>query len=70
MANDRQGIFIEVANAISETKIPLKAINARTKDTLAIFEITLEIANTDQMEKVAKKLRNLKGVIDVTRITN
>ena len=69
-ANDRPGIFIEVANAISETKIPLKAINARTKDTLAIFEITLEIANIEQMEKVAKKLKNLKGVIDVTRSTN
>lgn len=69
-ANDRPGIFIEVANAVGETKIPLKAINARTKDTLAIFEITLEIANIEQIEKVAKKLKNLKGVIDVSRSTN
>lgn len=69
-ANDRAGIFIEVANAINETKIPLKAISAKTKDTLAIFDITLEIENIAQIDKVINKLKNVKDVVDVTRSTN
>ncbi len=69
-ANDRAGLIIEVANAINDVKIPLKAISARAKDTLAIFDVTLEIANLDQIDKVINRLKNVKDVIDVTRSTN
>ena len=68
MANDRTQLLMEVTNAIGEAKIPLKAMNARTtRDQIALIGLTLEITDTEQLEKIIKKLRKVDGVFDVTR---
>lgn len=68
LANDRTALLMEVTNAIGEANIPLKAMNARTtRDQIAIINLTLEIIDTDQLEKIIKKLRKVDGVFDVTR---
>ena len=68
MANDRTALLMEITNAIGEAKIPLKAINARTtRDQLAIINLTLEITDTDQLDKIIKKLKKVDSVFDVTR---
>lgn len=68
VANDRGRILIDLTNAVGDSKIPLKGMNARTtKDELAIVEVTLEITNTEQLDRIIKKLKSIPGVIDVTR---
>lgn len=68
MANDRTALLMEITNAIGEAKIPLKAINARTtRDQLAVINLTLEITDTDQLDKIIKKLKKVDSVFDVTR---
>lgn len=68
MANDRTALLMEITNVIGESRIPLKAINARTtKDQIAIMNLTLEITNTEQLEKIVKKIRKVDGVFEVTR---
>jgi len=68
MANDRTALLMEITNVIGEAKIPLKAINARTtKEQVAIMNLTLEISDTQQLEKIIKKLHKVVGVFDVTR---
>lgn len=68
VANDRNGMLIDIANIIGEDKIPVKGMNARTtRDGLAIVEVTLEITNVDQLEKIINKLGSVSGVIDVSR---
>lgn len=68
MANDRTALLMEVTNVIGESKIPLKAINARTtRDQLAIINLTLEITDTEQLDKIIKKLKKIDSVFDVTR---
>lgn len=68
LANDRDALLLDITNAISEAKIPLKAINARTtKDHTAIMTLTLEIIDTEQLNKILKKLRKIDGVFDTTR---
>ena len=60
--------MLEVANLVSETKVSLKSINARsTKDSIAIVEIAVEVTNTDQLSTLTKKLKKLKDIIEVTR---
>lgn len=67
-ANDRTALLMEITNVIGESKIPLKAINARaTKEQTAIMNLTLEITDTAQLEKIIRKLRKVEGVYDVTR---
>jgi GTP diphosphokinase / guanosine-3',5'-bis(diphosphate) 3'-diphosphatase len=68
MANDRTALLMEVTNVIGESKIPLKAINARTtREQIAVMNLTLEIVDTEQLEKIIKKLKKIDGVFDVTR---
>ena len=68
VANDRSGMLLDITNIIADSKCPLKGMNARTtRDGLAIVEITLEITNVDQLEKIINKLSAVSGVIDVSR---
>ena len=68
LANDRTALLMEITNVIGESKIPLKAINARTtKEQEAIMSLTLEITDTEQLEKIIKKVKKVEGVFDVTR---
>lgn len=68
IANDRTALLMEITNVIGEAKIPLKAINARTtKDQMAVMNLTMEITNTEQLEKITKKLRRVEGVVEVAR---
>lgn len=67
-AHDRTALLMEITNTIGESKIPLKAINARTsKDQVAIMSLTLEISDKEQLDKIAKKLRKIEGVFEISR---
>lgn len=68
ICSDRDGLVLEVANLVSDTKVALKSINARTtKDSIAIVEITVEVANTEQLNTLTKKLGRIRDIIEVTR---
>jgi len=68
MANDRTALLMELTNTIGEANIPLKAINARTtQDQIALINLTLEIIDTEQLEKIIRKLRKIDSVFDVKR---
>ena len=65
---DRDGLVLEVANLVSDTRVSLKSLNARsTKDSIAIVEITVDVRNTDQINMLIKNLNKLKDVIEVSR---
>ena len=65
---DRDGLVLEVANIVNDTKVSLKTLNARsTKDSLGIVEITVEVTSTEQLHLLINKLRTLKDIIEVTR---
>ncbi len=65
--NDRPNMLFDIASVFSETKIPIKTINARSKDNVGFFDVTVEINDIEQLEKIISKLRNVKDVIDVSR---
>ncbi|HHV60036.1 MAG TPA: bifunctional (p)ppGpp synthetase/guanosine-3',5'-bis(diphosphate) 3'-pyrophosphohydrolase [Clostridiaceae bacterium] len=68
LANDRTSLIMDISNTIGEDKIPLKGINARTtREQIAIIDISLEITNTQQLDKIIKKLKRIVGVFQVTR---
>ena len=68
MANDRTALLLDVTNSIAELKVPIKAVNARTtREQITVINLTLEITNTEQLEKIIKKLKKIDSVFDVTR---
>lgn len=69
-AIDRNGILAEVASKVTEASIGLLSLNARTnKEKIVTINMTLEINNIEQLKDLMKKLRKIKNVTDVYRVT-
>ena len=69
-ANDRVGLILEISRQLADDDISVKGFNVRTtKDLLAIFNITIEIKTKEQLERVVKKLKALKDIVEVERVS-
>lgn len=67
---DRSGFAIDVMNTIQDTKINVNAINARTtKNKVVMVDIKMEIRNLDHLKVVLDKLKKIRDVIEVKRMT-
>ncbi|MBS4539691.1 bifunctional (p)ppGpp synthetase/guanosine-3',5'-bis(diphosphate) 3'-pyrophosphohydrolase [Clostridium sp. D2Q-11] len=66
---DRPGLLSEVTKLLSDANLLVSSLNARTnKEKLAIVNLTLEIKDVEQLNDLIKKLKRIKGVIDVYRV--
>lgn len=69
IANDRNGLMVDVMNTVSAAKSSIKAVNSRvTKDNLAVINITAVVASQEQIQKLMKSLRSIESVTSVTRV--
>ncbi len=67
-AFDRSNLLLEIAGAIAELKLNTKAINARTtRDNYDLIDLTVEITERDQLDKLIKKLNRIENVVEVSR---
>lgn len=70
-ADDRIGILTDIMNIISESKLPLNALNAKSsKANTAMVTIRVKIDSIEQLKELMRKIRRLKGVMDVYRMNN
>lgn len=70
-ADDRIGILTDIMNVISESKLPLNALNAKSsKANTAMVTIRVKIDSIEQLKELMRKIRRLKGVMDVYRMNN
>ena len=70
-AEDREGILAESMEVISSSKTSLYAVNAKPpRNGIALINIKLKISDIEDLKDVMKKIRKLKGVIDVYRTKN
>ena len=67
-AFDRDGIILEIAAMMTQQKVSVKALNAKsnTNDT-ATIELTVEVGTRSELDSIMKKLRSMPGTIDVKR---
>ncbi len=70
-AVDRTGLITEITQKISDAKLSLSSLNARTnKEKLVIINMTLEIKGIEQLRDLMKKIKKIKGILDVYRVTS
>ncbi|MBU3089773.1 RelA/SpoT family protein [Clostridium gasigenes] len=70
-AEDRMGILSDIMMIITETKLHLNALNAKSsKGNIAVVNIKIKINTVEQLKEIIKKIRRLNGVIDVYRMNN
>jgi guanosine-3',5'-bis(diphosphate) 3'-pyrophosphohydrolase len=69
-AVDRAGLLQDVMGVCAEFKTSASAVTARVKrDKMALISLTLQISNLDHLHKVMEKLRTLRDVRTVYRVT-
>lgn len=68
-AMDRAGLLQDVMGVCSEFKTSASSVTARVKRDSALISLTLQISNLDHLHKVLEKLRTLRDVRDVYRVT-
>ncbi len=67
-ANDRQGLLSDVIKEITSAKFNILGVNTKTnKEKIAVIEITLELVNLDELNKVINTLKKVESVYDVKR---
>lgn len=67
-AHDRPGLLVDITNGIGESRIPLRALNARTnKDFYVVMHMTLEINNAEQLDRIIAKISKIKDVFEISR---
>ena len=67
-ANDRSGLLADVIQVLSNLKTKLMGLNSKaTKEHIATIEITIEVENVEELNKVLKELRKVDSVYEVTR---
>ena len=68
---DRVGILSDIMTIITEARINLNALNAKSsKGSLAYVSIKVKIDSIEQLKELMRKIRRLKGVMDVYRMNN
>lgn len=68
-SEDRMGILTDIMAVITESKLTLNALNAKSsKGNLAYVNIKVKIDSIEQLKELMKKIRKLKGVMDVYRM--
>jgi len=68
-ATDRAGLLQDVMGVCSEYKTSASSVTARVKREIATISLTLQIADLDHLHRVLSKLRSLRDIRDVYRVT-
>ena len=70
-AEDKSGILSDVMNIIVDSKLQLNALNAKSaKGNLAYINVKVKIDTVEQLKELMKKIRKIRGVLDVYRMNN
>lgn len=61
-------LLLQIAKLIAESKLPMRAINARTtRDNYELIDLTLEISDRSELDKIVKKISAMESVAEVSR---
>ena len=67
-SNDREGLVADIAKAMNNSKATMLLINSKVnKEKIDITELTLQVENLEELNKLLKTLRKIDSVYDVRR---
>ena len=68
LANDRNGLLMDILNALKTTDAKLMGVNTKiTKDRIAVIDLNVEVENVDEFNKVIRVLKKVDSVYEVNR---
>ncbi len=67
-AIDNNTLLLQIARLIADSKLIMKAINARTtRDNYELIDLTIEISDRAELDKLITKINALDNVLEVSR---
>ena len=70
-ANDRNGLLKDIIKQVENHKVHLVGVNTKTtKENIAIIDVSIEVENKDELNKIINSFRNVESVYDVDRRRN
>lgn len=67
---DRTGLIADVGNIFGENKTNITSIKTQShRDKTATLDLAIEVRNTEHLNFIIQKMRNLSDIMDVHRIT-
>ena len=67
-ANDRQGLLKDIIKLVENSKMKLIGMNTKTtREGIAVIELSLELSNTEMLNKALSSFRNIDSVYEVHR---
>lgn len=70
IADDRPNLVSDIMLIFPSLKITVSAVNARTdKNNIANIDVTISITNLDQLQEIIQKIKKIKSVLIVKRVT-
>ena len=68
LANDRNGLLVDILNVVKETKAKLMGVNTKTtKERIAIMDLNIEVENIEELNKVIRAIKKVDSVYEVRR---
>ncbi|GAB3802130.1 RelA/SpoT family protein [Virgibacillus kimchii] len=65
---DRRGLVNEVLQAVNETKTNITFVNGRSdRNRMAVIQLTILIQNTNHLQRIVDRIKQIKDVYTVTR---
>ncbi len=67
-SNDRAGLLVDILKELGTTKAKILGVNTKTtKQRIAIIDITVEVENLEELNKVQRVIRKVDSVYEVKR---
>jgi GTP pyrophosphokinase len=66
-AYDRDGLMKDVSTVVAEEHINMASLSVATKNSIATFEVTMEIADVEVLARVLARIEQLPNVIEARR---
>ena len=68
-AYDRDGLMRDVSTLVSEEGINMSSVHVATNNSLAIFDVVMEITDISQLSRILNRLEALPNVLEARRVS-
>lgn len=69
VANNELGLLGSVSSVIRDLRINILNANFDTKENRSVAKLVLQVNNTNLLEQLLRKLKSIKGVLEVRRVS-
>jgi GTP pyrophosphokinase len=67
IAYDRDGLLRDISTVIADEKVNMSKVGVTTRQNIATIQVTMEIANFQQLTRILNKMERIQNVIEARR---